>query len=240
MSEKTPNEKYLDTYIDVLKNTINDQVHRNLSQQANSKMLGDVLQDLKTQNDLLLAEIEKLNDEKSIILNNSVEQKNSEIENLKKEFDNFTNVKNSEITTLKSQIQNTSNSKETEVINLRNQIQDVQNQKNNEINNLKNVIENLNKEKTELNVVINSIRNEYNSIKLQVDHIETFKNQIIQMQQTLLEKNSIIDDLNIKLNELKSSTKKKKKIFENTSILEEINSSLDLTTEETNRDGGSF
>ena len=108
------------------------------------------------------------------------------------------------------------------------------------LNNLKNVIENLNKEKTELNVVINSIRNEYNSIKLQVDHIETFKNQIIQMQQTLLEKNSIIDDLNIKLNELKSSTKKKKKIFENTSILEEINSSLDLTTEETNRDGGSF
>jgi chromosome segregation ATPase len=147
---------------------------------------------------------------------------------------------NDKITTLKSQIQNTPNSKETEVINLRNQIQDVQNQKNNEINNLKNVIENLNKEKTELNVVINNIRNEYNSIKLQVDHIETFKNQIIQMQQTLLEKNSTIDDLNIKLNELKSSTKKKKKIFENTSILEEINSSLDLTTEETNRDGGSF
>jgi chromosome segregation ATPase len=231
--ERTPNEKYLEVYIDVLKNTFNEQVHRNISQQANSRLLTDMLQELQKQNQFLAEQINKLNNDEVKKESDLLKQKENDIVSLRNQIAHIENVKNSEITSLRNQIQSGISSK------------------NSEVENLKNQVDNLNREKAELNSVLNDLKNEYNGIKGQVDHIETFKNQIIQMQQTLSEKDSEIDGLNKKINNLKSPTKKKVKTTETISSLpiedtvpvstEEDTQVPDLVlvTEET-RDGGSF
>ena len=99
-TEKTPNEKYVETYVDILKSNLTDQVHRNLSLQANSKVYTEMLQTMQGQITLLNEEIEKSKTE-------GLKEKDNEIAKLKNQIQAFGN-KNKENADLKSQVQSLS------------------------------------------------------------------------------------------------------------------------------------
>ena len=44
------NEKYLKSYVEIMGSTLNEQILRNISMQANAKITNEVLQELQKQN----------------------------------------------------------------------------------------------------------------------------------------------------------------------------------------------
>ena len=146
--EKTPNERYLDSYVNILKETLNAQVHSNISLQANNKLAGEMLQELQQVNASLNEQIAKL-----------------------------TGASTPDASVLNGKIQ--------------------------ELQAAQNTITALQNEKKDLQAKINEYRAEYESIKGQADHFDTFKNQIVQLQQSVASKDSIINDLTTQVNTLK-------------------------------------
>lgn len=178
-TEKTPNEKYVETYVDILKSNLTDQVHRNLSLQANSKVYTEMLQTMQGQITLLNEEIEKSKTE-------GLKEKDNEIAKLKNQIQAFGN-KNKENADLKSQVQSLSREL------------DLASQKAGTNVTLQNTINQLSQEKNTLSSTLNQFRDEYDSLKNQVSHIETFKNQITDLQKSLAEKNRLLEELQSKI-----------------------------------------
>ena len=178
-TEKTPNEKYVETYVDILKSNLTDQVHRNLSLQANSKVYTEMLQTMQGQITLLNEEIEKSKTE-------GLKEKDNEIAKLKNQIQAFGN-KNKENADLKAQVQSLSREL------------DLASQKAGTNVTLQNTINQLSQEKNTLSSTLNQFRDEYDSLKNQVSHIETFKNQITDLQKSLAEKNRLLEELQSKI-----------------------------------------
>ena len=178
-TEKTPNEKYVETYVDILKSNLTDQVHRNLSLQANSKVYTEMLQTMQGQITLLNEEIEKSKTE-------GLKEKDNEIAKLKNQIQAFGN-KNKENADLKAQVQSLSREL------------DLASQKASTNVTLQNTINQLSQEKNTLSSTLNQFRDEYDSLKNQVSHIETFKNQITDLQKSLAEKNRLLEELQSKI-----------------------------------------
>ena len=178
-TEKTPKEKYVETYVDILKSNLTDQVHRNLSLQANSKVYTEMLQTMQGQITLLNEEIEKSKTE-------GLKEKDNEIAKLKNQIQAFGN-KNKENADLKSQVQSLSREL------------DLASQKAGTNVTLQNTINQLSQEKNTLSSTLNQFRDEYDSLKNQVSHIETFKNQITDLQKSLAEKNRLLEELQSKI-----------------------------------------
>ena len=178
-TEKTPNEKYVETYVDILKSNLTDQVHRNLSLQANSKVYTEMLQTMQGQITLLNEEIEKSKTE-------GLKEKDNEIAKLKNQIQAFGN-KNKENVDLKAQVQSLSREL------------DLASQKAGTNVTLQNTINQLSQEKNTLSSTLNQFRDEYDSLKNQVSHIETFKNQITDLQKSLAEKNRLLEELQSKI-----------------------------------------
>jgi chromosome segregation ATPase len=120
-------EKYYNYFIEIMTSTMNDAVVRNISLQANSKVLEQIINEQKNK----LDELE-------------------------------TNV-NGSINNLNDQLQSSKSSK-----------QDI-------INNYETSIAHL---KNELNSA-NALRNEYEAVKSQVQHIDTFRNELIGARQEI-------------------------------------------------------
>jgi len=73
----------------------------------------------------------------------------------------------------------------------------------------------LEKQLTEYKATVNSLvimKNEYDSTKHQIQHLETFKTQLLECQKSLIEKDDLIGELESKIELLENGGKKKKVI----------------------------
>ena len=140
---------------------------------------------------------------------------------------------------------------QSKIDELKSELEKNKNNKNTEENNLIKILENTNKENSEritkLNNTIselNKFKTENEQIKNQVQHIDTFRNELIKSrEETQIVRNEFdaakinyekqIEDLNEKISLLKNPKKKKKSVVAEGSELEQ------LTTEDT-KDGGTF
>ena len=115
-------------------------------------------------------------------------------------------------------------------------------------NNVKTQVETITRLNSELSIA-NKIKVEYEALKLQVNNMETFRNQLIKEreahQKTKDVYDSQIDDLKQKIEVLENPPKKKKvksvpMSLPVTEILVEKEEQLEAVTEDAVRDGGSF
>jgi hypothetical protein len=104
--EKTLNEKYFNVYVEVLSQTLQQQVLSNISLQTKSKLNDDVLKEYQNEVGILQQEIQKINSaslEKETELKNQIEKLRADSVATQSERDR---LKNEEISNLKNQIQN--------------------------------------------------------------------------------------------------------------------------------------
>jgi hypothetical protein len=104
--EKTLNEKYFNVYVEVLSQTLQQQVLSNISLQTKSKLNDDVLKEYQNEVGILQQEIQKINSassEKETELKNQIEKLRADSVATQSERDR---LKNEEINNLKNQIQN--------------------------------------------------------------------------------------------------------------------------------------
>jgi DNA repair exonuclease SbcCD ATPase subunit len=156
--EKTLNEKYFNVYVEVLSQTLQQQVLSNISLQTKSKLNDDVLKEYQNEVGILQQEIQKINSaslEKETELKNQIEKLRADSVATQSERDRL---------------------------------------KNEEINNLKNQIQNLHLEINRLNV----FKAENETMKLQLVHIETYRNDILKTQEIVKQKDVVIKELNEK------------------------------------------
>jgi len=146
--EKTPNGRYLDSYVSILKETLNSQIHSNISLQANNKLAAEMLQEMQKVNASLNEQLTK---------NTAAPSTDA-------------SVLNGKILELEAA--------QAKILSLQNE---------------KNVLE----------ARIEEYRTEYDSMRSQMDHFDTFKNQIVQLQQSVAAKDSIINNLTTQVNNLK-------------------------------------
>jgi len=103
--EKTLNEKYFNVYVEVLSQTLQQQVLSNISLQTKSKLNDDVLKEYQNEVGILQQQIEKINVvslEKETELKNQIEKLKADSIATQSEKDR---LKNEEINNLKNQIQ---------------------------------------------------------------------------------------------------------------------------------------
>jgi DNA repair exonuclease SbcCD ATPase subunit len=210
----------------------------------------------------LKKQISDLQSSKSVEIERIQSSKSVEIESLKKQISDLQSSKNVEIERIQSsksvEIERIQSSKNAEVERLKQQVGLSQTSKNNEIDDIKRrnseqlqqIQSTKNGEIEQLNKVINGLRDEvnkaalikseYDKLKHQLNHMDTFRTQLADVQKQVEEKNTIIDDLNSQIENLKSvpaTPVKRKK-----SNVEKVNTVQPESTffaEET-RDGGSF
>jgi DNA repair exonuclease SbcCD ATPase subunit len=104
--EKTLNEKYFNVYVEVLSQTLQQQVLSNISLQTKSKLNDDVLKEYQNEVGILQQQIQKINSaslEKETELKNQIEKLKADSLATQSEKDR---LKNEEINNLKNQIQN--------------------------------------------------------------------------------------------------------------------------------------
>jgi chromosome segregation ATPase len=182
------NEKYVNYYIELITNTMQDAVLRNVSLQTNARISDEVINEQSQR-------IEKL--EKTIsILNEESEKRIGALseENLK--FQSNTSETTNRIIKEKDDL----------ISNMRNEISQ-----------------------------LISIRSDYENIKHQVSHVDTFRNELIkersEHEKTRNEYEVKISELNEKIGYLQLTPAKRKKIEEEKN---------NLTTITTEKDGGTF
>jgi len=233
-------EKYSTYYVELLTSTFNDQILQNLSLKANAKVNAEIFEEVSKGYQSLLEENNSLKLDKEKSLSEKESAKNAEIETLKRQLVDLQASKNNEIEKLRqqvSQIQSTKNNDVNELIKKNTeQLQQVQSNKNNEIQELNKTITGLRDEVTKSGL----IRTEYDKLKHQLGHMDTFRNQLVELQKVVEEKNATIDDLNSQIETLKTipttPVKRKKSNIEKMITVEP---EATLFADET-RDGGSF
>jgi len=255
-------EKYSTYYVELLTSTFNDQILQNLSLKANAKVNAEIFEEVSKGYQALLNENNSLKLEKEKSLSEKESAKNGEIESLKKQPVDLQASKNSEIERINgsknSEIERINGSKNSEIEKLKQQVSQIQSIKNNDVNELiKKNTEQLNQiqsaknsEIEQLNKTIvglrdevskaNLIRAEYDKLKHQLGHMDTFRTQLVELQKVVEEKNTMIDDLNFQIENLKTipttPVKRKKSNIEKIITVEP---EATLFADET-RDGGSF
>jgi len=233
-------EKYSTYYVELLTSTFNDQILQNLSLKANAKVNAEIFEEVSKGYQTLLEENNSLKSEKEKSLSEKESAKNGEIESLKKQLVDLQASKNSEIEKLRQQVSQTQATKNNDVNELikknTEQLQQVQSNKNNEIQELNKTIVGLRDEVTKAGL----IRIEYDKLKHQLNHMDTFRTQLVELQKVVEEKNATIDDLNSQIETLKTipatPVKRKKSNIEKMITVEP---EATLFADET-RDGGSF
>jgi len=233
-------EKYSTYYVELLTSTFNDQILQNLSLKANAKVNAEIFEEVSKGYQTLLDENNSLKLEKEKSLSEKESAKNGEIENLKKQLVDLQASKNNEIEKLRQQVSQTQATKNNDVNELikknTEQLQQVQSTKNNEIQELNKTIVGLRDEITKAGL----IRTEYDKLKHQLSHMDTFRTQLVELQKLVEEKNATIDDLNSQIETLKTipttPVKRKKSNIEKMITVEP---EATLFADET-RDGGSF
>lgn len=90
----------------------------------------------------------------------------------------------------------------------------------------------LEKQLTEYKATVNSLvimKNEYESTKHQIQHLQTFKTQLLECQKSLIEKDNLIGELESKI-ELLENGGKKKKVVPKVTVVEETQAELKVET----------
>jgi vacuolar-type H+-ATPase subunit I/STV1 len=244
MSEEkvlTPQEQYLNHYVDILKQNLNQQILSNISLQASAKVNNDILIEWQKENDSLKNKLEEINSQGLVeqdVLKQQIEQLKNDatLSQSAKEQE-----KNAEIDKLKGII----SGKDDLIKNVTTAKDDVIKKLQTEINNL------------------NLVSSENEKIKHQLAHIDTFRNELIktqklvedkniEIQNVINEKNTIINDLNQQIEYLKLTPAKRKKIDAVNKPEVVLNSVEDLVSqteepqgyevalEEITKDGGTF
>ena len=233
-------EKYSTYYVELLTSTFNDQILQNLSLKANAKVNAEIFEEVSKGYQTLLDENNSLKLEKEKSLSEKESAKNGEIESLKKQLVDLQASKNNEIEKLRQQVSQTQATKNNDVNELikknTEQLQQIQSTKNNEIQELNKTIVGLRDEITKAGL----IRTEYDKLKHQLSHMDTFRTQLVELQKVVEERNATIDDLNSQIETLKTipttPVKRKKSNIEKMITVEP---EATLFADET-RDGGSF
>jgi DNA repair exonuclease SbcCD ATPase subunit len=198
MSEEkvlTTQEKYLNHYVELLKQTLQQQVLNGISLQASAKVNGDIVNEWQKENESL---VQKLNEAAQ------------QIEKLKADVGTTQSVR--------EQQQNTEIERLKGVINTKDElVKNVAATKDDTIKNLQTEISRL-----------GLVAIEYEKIKNQVQHLDTFRTELAktqkllqdkdsEMQNALKEKDSVIDELNKKIDYLQLTPAKRKKVDDKTS-----------------------
>jgi DNA repair exonuclease SbcCD ATPase subunit len=227
-------EKYSGYYVELLTSTLQDQILQNISLKAKEKVNGEIFEEVTKGYQDVLAENETLKTDKEQSLSQKEVSKNAEIESLRKQLADVQSSKNTEIENLKKR-------------NIE-QLQQAQTNKNNETDSLNKKIVDLQNTITGLQSEINKsnqVRLEYDKVKQQLAHMDTFRNQLIELQKVVTEKDSIItdkdvtiEDLNQQILTLQSTPTKRKKA--SGSKLETVTTEDTLETVDATRDGGIF
>jgi DNA repair exonuclease SbcCD ATPase subunit len=220
-------EKYTGYYVELLTFTLQDQILQNISLKAKEKVNGEIFEEVTKGYQDVLAENETLKTDKEKSLSQKEVSKNAEIESLRKQLADVQSSKNTEIENLKRR-------------NIE-QLQQAQTNKNNETDSLNKKIVELQNTITNLQGEINKsnqVRSEYEKVKQQLAHMDTFRNQLIELQKVVTEKDGIIEDLNQQILTLQSTPTKRKKassLKTETTTVEDV-----LVAEESTKDGGTF
>jgi len=248
MSEKeiTAEEKYFNYYVETLTQTLNQQILTNVSSSAKAKVNNEVLLEWQKQNESLKQQLAEVNSQ-NIALQEDLKK---QIEQLKVSAESNQTAresqKNAEIERLKStingkdeQIKNITSSKDEQIRNITvskdEQIRNITASKDEQIKRLQSDVNRL-----------SGIATEYDRVKNQVNHMETFKSELIKERTahkaTIDDYNSQIEELNNRIEYLQLTPAKRKKVNEikivpnDEPVLETSSDNLDTTI----KDGGSF
>jgi DNA repair exonuclease SbcCD ATPase subunit len=166
------NEKYLNYYVETLTSTMTDCVIRNISMQANAKITDEVVKEQSEKIDALV-------------------KINGDLQNAIKELQE-TNASN-ESTTVQ-ELKNKLLESEKLVTKLGNDINESNSKHRTEID------ESNSKHRTEIDELISKFR-DYDSVKNQAGHVETFKGELVRARE---ETNQVRSELESKINALAS------------------------------------
>ena len=259
MSEKeiTAEEKYFNYYVETLTQTLNQQILTNVSSSAKAKVNNEVLLEWQKQNESLKQQLAEVNSQ-NIALQEDLKK---QIEQLKVSAESNQTAresqKNAEIERLKStingkdeQIRNITSSKDEQIKNITvtkdEQIKNVTVTKDEQIRNITaSKDEQIKRLQSDVNR-LSGIATEYDRVKNQINHMETFKSELIKERTahkaTLDNYNSQIEELNNRIEILQLTPAKRKKVNEikivpnDEPVLETSSDNLDTTI----KDGGSF
>jgi chromosome segregation ATPase len=231
-------EKYLNNYVDLLKNTLNDQVARNLQLQANLKTQEEIMNEMSNQLQSTIQQLqEKQNGSNEVVVQREQELL-GQINQLKQQL---------------TQVNQSTQSKVGEVESYKNTItanQNIINDQARKINDLQNAINdltgklaqtsNLQSRMDESNRLIVDLKNEISVLEKESLIVETLRNQLISTQNMVKERDNTIEDLttmardlNLQIETLKTTPTPVKKT-KKASVAPV--STLETATE----DGGSF
>ena len=259
MSEKeiTAEEKYFNYYVETLTQTLNQQILTNVSSSAKAKVNNEVLLEWQKQNESLKQQLAEVNSQ-NIALQEDLKK---QIEQLKVSAESNQTAresqKNAEIERLKStingkdeQIKNITSSKDEQIKNITSskdeQIKNITVSKDEQIRNITaSKDEQIKRLQSDVNR-LSGIATEYDRVKNQVNHMETFKSELIKERTahkaTIDDYNSQIEELNNRIEYLQLTPAKRKKVNEikivpnDEPVLETSSDNLDTTI----KDGGSF
>ena len=248
MSEKeiTAEEKYFNYYVETLTQTLNQQILTNVSSSAKAKVNNEVLLEWQKQNESLKQQLAEVNSQ-NIALQEDLKK---QIEQLKVSAESNQTAresqKNAEIERLKSTI----NGKDEQIRNINEdkneQIKNITSSKDEQIRNITaSKDEQIKRLQSDVNR-LSGIATEYDRVKNQVNHMETFKSELIKERTahkaTIDDYNSQIEELNNRIEYLQLTPAKRKKVNEikivpnDEPVLETSSDNLDTTI----KDGGSF
>lgn len=232
MSEKeiTAEEKYFNYYVETLTQTLNQQILTNVSTTAKAKVNNEILQAWQKENESLKQQLVGINSQ------NLATQ-----EDLKKQIEQLKiNVSATQSLREQQQTEEIDRLKKT-IVTKDEQIRNFAAAKDEQIRKLQLDINRL-----------NDITTEYEKVKSQVNHLDTFRNELIKErelhQQTKDEYDLNIKELNEKIEFLSLTPAKRKKVSEvkivpiDEPVVETIFDHLDTTdtTDTIIKDGGSF
>ena len=234
-------EKYLNNYVELLKNTLNDQVARNLQLQANLKTQEEIMTEMSTQ---LQSTIQQLQ-EKQSGSNEVVVQREQEllgqVNQLKQQLAQVNQSTQSKVGEVDS-YKNTITANQNIIADQQRKLTDLQNAVNDLTSKLAQS-SNLQSRIDESNRLINDLKNEVSILEKDSLNVEALRNQLISTQNMVKERDNTIEelttmarDLSLHIDTLKTTpvpVKKSKK-----ASVKPVESALTLET--VTEDGGSF
>ena len=225
------NEKYFNYYVETLSSTLNQQILANVSLQAKAKVNNEILLEWQKQNEALQQQLDDFNS-KSL---QSQDDLNKQIEKLKAESLSTQSAREQQQNVEIDRLKNALNGKDDLIKNVSNSKDEI----------IKNLQSEINK--------LNQLREEHEKIKHQVAHVDTFRNELIKTQKIVEEKNneiqnvinekdSIIKELNDKIDYLQLTPARRKKVdaINKPGTEEILFSPAEEVSNETIKDGGVF
>lgn len=180
------NEKFINVYIDILQNTLNEWLLQNVSLQAKNKVIEETLTE----------QAETIQNLQIMVANS-----NEELEKVKQDKDSSQLAK---------------------------------------IQNLENAL----KDHLDTIAKLNVIKNEYENIRNQVNHVDTFRNELIkereEHERTRIQYDLKVKELSDQIEYLQLTPAKRKKYDDEKNKLAQVEIVSTLPIDDTIKDGGSF